>query len=172
MHQADTRKPDQYCYRYCLNRYLAALMHNLLRRPVIPESCVHNGHIYYILLTPGIQRSKILAACKEAGIGVLTHYEPLHLSPAGQKLGRTCGSLNVTEDVAGRLLRLPMWMGYRLPNKNRSLTSSREQSVVGDTLTELFDSFSDQAERQICSTDGFDRNLFSMYRQEAPLSYS
>jgi dTDP-4-amino-4,6-dideoxygalactose transaminase len=37
------------------------------------------------------------------------HYVPLHSSPAGRRYGRPAGSLPVTDDVAGRLLRLPLY---------------------------------------------------------------
>ncbi len=39
----------------------------LLRRPVVPEHCEHNAHMYYVLLAPGTPRPKVLAALKEAG---------------------------------------------------------------------------------------------------------
>jgi dTDP-4-amino-4,6-dideoxygalactose transaminase len=39
------------------------------------------------------------------------HYVPLHSSPAGQCFGRTHGSLDVTDDVSDRLVRLPLWIG-------------------------------------------------------------
>jgi dTDP-4-amino-4,6-dideoxygalactose transaminase len=34
---------------------------------------------------------------------------PLHSSPAGLKFGRAAGPLPVTDDVAQRLLRLPLY---------------------------------------------------------------
>ena len=37
------------------------------------------------------------------------HYVPLHDSPAGRRLGRACGELAVTEDLAARLVRLPLF---------------------------------------------------------------
>ena len=37
------------------------------------------------------------------------HYVPLHNSPAGRRLGRACGELAVTEDLAARLVRLPLF---------------------------------------------------------------
>lgn len=39
------------------------------------------------------------------------HYVPLHSSPAGQRFGRTTGSLAVTDSASARLLRLPLWVG-------------------------------------------------------------
>ena len=39
------------------------------------------------------------------------HYVPLHSAPAGRRFGRTAGSLDVTDDASGRLVRLPLWIG-------------------------------------------------------------
>ena len=35
----------------------------------------------------------------------------MHSSPAGRKFGRAHGDLLVTEDLADRLVRLPLWVG-------------------------------------------------------------
>jgi dTDP-4-amino-4,6-dideoxygalactose transaminase len=42
------------------------------------------------------------------GANCFSHYVPLHNSPAGLRYGRSCGTLSVTEDVAARLVRLPL----------------------------------------------------------------
>jgi dTDP-4-amino-4,6-dideoxygalactose transaminase len=83
----------------------------LLRRPVVPEGCEHNGHIYYVLLPTAEKRDAALRALVSAGIKAQFHYIPLHLSPAGQTYGRAHGGLPVTCDLAARLLRLPLWYG-------------------------------------------------------------
>jgi dTDP-4-amino-4,6-dideoxygalactose transaminase len=41
----------------------------------------------------------------------LFHYVPLHASPMGRRVGRSVGSMAVTEDLSERLLRLPLWIG-------------------------------------------------------------
>ncbi|HVR65432.1 MAG TPA: dTDP-4-amino-4,6-dideoxygalactose transaminase [Verrucomicrobiae bacterium] len=83
----------------------------LLRRPVVPEGCAHNGHIYYVLLPSAEKRDGALRALVSAGVKAQFHYIPLHLSPAGQTYGRAHGGLPVTCDLAARLLRLPLWYG-------------------------------------------------------------
>jgi dTDP-4-amino-4,6-dideoxygalactose transaminase len=82
-----------------------------LRRPVIPADCRHNGHIYYVLLAPGIDRQAVLRELKSNGIGAVFHYVPLHSSPAGRRYGRVDGGLQLTTSLSERLIRLPMWMG-------------------------------------------------------------
>jgi dTDP-4-amino-4,6-dideoxygalactose transaminase len=83
----------------------------ILRRPIVPEGCEHNGHMYYIVLAPGIDRQRILATLVGKGISAVFHYVPLHSSPAGQRYGRAHGDLALTTSVSERLIRLPMWVG-------------------------------------------------------------
>ena len=52
-----------------------------------------------------------MARMKQAGIGTVFHYVPLHSSPAGQRHGRTSGTLTNTTSVSDRLVRLPLWIG-------------------------------------------------------------
>jgi dTDP-4-amino-4,6-dideoxygalactose transaminase len=82
-----------------------------LRRPVIPDDCQHNAHMYYILLESLKKRAEVITKLKEQGVLAVFHYVPLHSSPAGKKYGRVSGELNNTEELADRLLRLPLWIG-------------------------------------------------------------
>ena len=83
----------------------------LLRRPIIPADCQHNGHIYYVLLAPGIDRQAVLRGLKNNCISAVFHYVPLHSAPAGQRYGRADGGLQLTTSLSERLIRLPMWVG-------------------------------------------------------------
>ncbi|WUR12378.1 dTDP-4-amino-4,6-dideoxygalactose transaminase [[Empedobacter] haloabium] len=83
----------------------------VLRRPVVPEGCVHNAHMYYILLESLEQRSNVIANLKQQGISSVFHYVPLHSAPAGTRFGRPAGALPHTEGLSERLLRLPLWVG-------------------------------------------------------------
>ncbi|MGH8559414.1 MAG: dTDP-4-amino-4,6-dideoxygalactose transaminase [Methylococcales bacterium] len=83
----------------------------LLRRPVIPPECQHNGHLYYILLPDLSTRQKAIERLNKAGIGAVFHYVPLHTSPAGQRYGRAVGTLARTDNASACLLRLPLWVG-------------------------------------------------------------
>lgn len=91
----------------------------ILRRPVIPEECQHNAHMYYILLAEGIDRQGVLDEMKRNGIYSVFHYVPLHSSPAGQRYGRVHGSLEVTASQSERLIRLPLWVGLSLESQER-----------------------------------------------------
>ncbi len=80
-----------------------------IRRPIVPEGCQHNGHLYYVLLPPSSDRASILAGLKHRGVGAVFHYVPLHSSPAGRRFGRVHGALTTTERVSEQLIRLPLW---------------------------------------------------------------
>jgi dTDP-4-amino-4,6-dideoxygalactose transaminase len=84
---------------------------DLVRRPVVPEHCRHNAHIYYLLLRDGGERDRVLRELKEREVGALFHYVPLHSSPAGRRYGRCGSSMAVTDDSSRRLIRLPLWLG-------------------------------------------------------------
>ena len=82
-----------------------------LRRPVIPAHCVHNAHMYYVLLPDLERRSAAIEKLRALGVNSVFHYVPLHSSPAGERYGRVHGGMAVTDDVSARLLRLPLWVG-------------------------------------------------------------
>jgi dTDP-4-amino-4,6-dideoxygalactose transaminase len=82
-----------------------------LRRPIIPAACAHNAHMYYVLLPSAQERLAVLQHLRDAGIDALFHYVPLHSSPAGLKYGRAHGDLTLTDDLAARVVRLPLWIG-------------------------------------------------------------
>ncbi|MBI3044396.1 MAG: dTDP-4-amino-4,6-dideoxygalactose transaminase [Betaproteobacteria bacterium] len=74
-----------------------------------PAGVTGNGHLFYVLLKDAATRARLIAHLKTRGIHSVFHYVPLHSSPAGRRYGRGAGPLPVTEDVAGRLLRLPLY---------------------------------------------------------------
>jgi len=83
----------------------------IIRRPMIPLNCKHNAHLYYLLFPDLATRTKVLDHLKNSNIRAVFHYVPLHSSPAGQKYGKICGNLHVTEQISECLLRLPLWRG-------------------------------------------------------------
>ena len=52
-----------------------------------------------------------MARMKQAGIGTVFHYVPLHNSPAGRLHGRASGELDHTISISEWLVRLPLWIG-------------------------------------------------------------
>ena len=81
----------------------------LLRRPVIPAECGHNAHMYYLILPTHELRDQAMEELKKLNISAIFHYVPLHSSPGGLRYTRTHGSMEVTDSLSSRLLRLPLW---------------------------------------------------------------
>ena len=81
--------------------------------PVVPEGCVHNGHMFYIKARDLKERTALLKHLKEKGISAVFHYVPLHSSEAGRKYGRFHGQDKHTTKESDRLLRLPMYDGLK-----------------------------------------------------------
>ena len=78
-----------------------------LKRPIIPEDCGHNAHMYFILLKDLDTRTRLIDYLKKQDITPVFHYVPLHSAPKGIELCKKEYSLPVTEALADRLLRLP-----------------------------------------------------------------
>jgi dTDP-4-amino-4,6-dideoxygalactose transaminase len=95
--------------------------------PFIPAYATNNGHIFYMVTkTPG-ERTKLIGHLKNAGIDVIFHYLPLHLSPYYESKhdGR---SLPMAEYYADCLLRLPLFY---------TLTSEEQQFII-DKIFEFY----------------------------------
>ncbi|HVK32276.1 MAG TPA: dTDP-4-amino-4,6-dideoxygalactose transaminase [Burkholderiaceae bacterium] len=82
-----------------------------LRRPIVPEGCVHNAHMYYVLLPSLAARQEVIRRMRERNVSPVFHYVPLHSAPAGQRFARTATPMTHTDTLSERLLRLPLWIG-------------------------------------------------------------
>ena len=83
----------------------------IVRRPIVSEDCIHNSHIYYLLLANKKVRDMFIKRMSKVGVTCSFHYWPLHMSAFGKKVCRNGGSLDVTEDIYQRLVRFPVWLG-------------------------------------------------------------
>ena len=101
----------------------------LIRRPVIPAECAHNGHMYYILLKDLATRTALIEYLKERDIHPVFHYVPLHSAPKGIELCGKKYDLPVTEEYADRLLRLPCFY---------DLTSDQIEDIAAHIRTFFF----------------------------------
>lgn len=88
----------------------------IIKRPIIPNHCEHNAHMYYILFNDLSSRTNFINMMKKNDILSVFHYIPLHSSPAGQKYGRIGSDMHVTNKISDTLVRLPMF--YELSNSN------------------------------------------------------
>ena len=94
-----------------------------LRRPIIPNECQHNAHMYYILLAPEIDRQKVLNELKRNNIYSVFHYVPLHSSPGGKQYGKVSGEMQKTNHCSERLIRLPLWIGLENEQQKQIINS-------------------------------------------------
>jgi dTDP-4-amino-4,6-dideoxygalactose transaminase len=79
--------------------------------PVVPETCLHNAHMFYLLVKDLKERTALLEYFKQDLIGAVFHYVPLHSAPAGLKYGRFSGRDICTTSQSERLIRLPLYYG-------------------------------------------------------------
>ncbi len=73
----------------------------------IPEGLEHPAHVFALLAPPGVDRDGVLRRLAAAGVKATSHYEPLHRAPHEAGAGQQ--HLPHTEDVAARLVRLPLY---------------------------------------------------------------
>ncbi|MBA3233925.1 MAG: dTDP-4-amino-4,6-dideoxygalactose transaminase [Propionibacteriales bacterium] len=77
------------------------------RGPLIPAGADSAYHMFYVLLPDNRARDSVLARMREQGIQATFHYVPLHSSDAGRRFAARPSQCPVSEDISGRLLRLP-----------------------------------------------------------------
>ncbi|MBN8541942.1 MAG: dTDP-4-amino-4,6-dideoxygalactose transaminase [Deltaproteobacteria bacterium] len=88
-----------------------------IQLPVVPEHCQHNGHIFYFLTKDLATRTALIEHLKAAQIQAPFHYVPLHSSPGGRRYGRVAGHMSVTDSVADRIIRLPLFAELEDPSR-------------------------------------------------------
>jgi dTDP-4-amino-4,6-dideoxygalactose transaminase len=79
--------------------------------PSIPESCIHNAHMFYIKTSGLDERTDLLEHLKNEDILGAFHYVPLHTAKAGLQFGKFHGGDNFTTRESEKLVRLPLWYG-------------------------------------------------------------
>jgi len=101
----------------------------IVRRPIIPNECTNNGHMFYLLFNDLDTRTRFIKYLKENEITSVFHYIPLHSAPAGLKYGRYVGDMKVTNKVSDTLVRLPMY--YDLSDKELEKVISLSKRFLG-----------------------------------------
>ncbi len=95
-------------------------------RPFVPDSCQHNGHIFYLLLNNMDARNNMLMHLKANGISATFHYVPLHNSPAGMQFANTPHSLPNTEKAGNCLIRLPLFPEMTLAQQEKVISVAND----------------------------------------------
>jgi dTDP-4-amino-4,6-dideoxygalactose transaminase len=66
-------------------------------------------HMFYVLMPDRPTRNAVLESMRAAGVQATFHYVPLHSSDAGRAFAARPTECPVSEDISGRLLRLPFF---------------------------------------------------------------
>ena len=75
----------------------------------VPEERASAYHMYYVLLPDRDRRNDVLESMRKKGVQATFHYLPLHTSDAGQAFAARSTQCPVSEEISGRLLRLPFY---------------------------------------------------------------
>ncbi len=114
------------------NAYNANLRHleeeGHLELQKIPETCRHNGHIFYLKVKDLEERTRALKYLKENGVYAVFHFVPLHDSRAGRKYCTFHGADTYTTKESERLIRLPLY--YKM--------SAEDIDMVSRTVEDFF----------------------------------
>lgn len=90
-----------------------------VRVPEIPEAAEHTAHLFHLRLADLATRSRFIAHMAAAGVSVVFHYQPLHLSVVGRRYGGRAGQHPVTEDAGDTLVRLPLFESLTIVEAER-----------------------------------------------------
>jgi dTDP-4-amino-4,6-dideoxygalactose transaminase len=89
--------------------------------PTVPDGCEHPAHLFYLLAPSLAARTAFIEILRGQQILTVFHYQPLHLSEMGRRFGGMPGQCPITEEVADRLIRLPLYF---------QLTDAQQRRVI------------------------------------------
>jgi dTDP-3-amino-3,4,6-trideoxy-alpha-D-glucose transaminase len=93
-------------------RRLATVYGNQLSGVELPTEGDGVHHVYHLYVIRHPDRERLREGLRQRGVGTLIHYPiPVHCQPAYASLGYGLGALPVTEQVAGEILSLPLYVG-------------------------------------------------------------
>jgi dTDP-4-amino-4,6-dideoxygalactose transaminase len=104
--------------------------------PDVPADCQQAYHLFYLVMPSLDSRQRLIRQLRERDVHAVFHYQPLHLSPMGQRLGGRRGDCPVTERVGDCLLRLPFYNDLSETDQHRvidgvvSFTPSEADTAV------------------------------------------
>ena len=128
--QLEQRDTIQGKRRTVWDRYFT-LLHPLaeevgFRLPIIPEDSRQAYHMFYVLLPDNATRNRVLDHMRSAGVNPTFHYVPLHSSEGGRKFAAKHNACPVSDDISGRLMRLPFYNNLSTAEADRVVTTFLE----------------------------------------------
>jgi dTDP-4-amino-4,6-dideoxygalactose transaminase len=94
--------------------------------PVVPEHCEQAYHMYYLMMPSLESRQAFIAFLKSRGILSVFHYQPLHQSLMGQRMGALPDACPVAAEAGDRLVRLPFFNSLNQDQQDLVIQSIRE----------------------------------------------
>jgi dTDP-4-amino-4,6-dideoxygalactose transaminase len=92
--------------------------------------CEPVRHLFYVLLPSEVVRDGVASHLRENGIAASFHYIPLHSAPAAPRFVDRATHCPVSDDIARRILRLPLHSGLRDEDVGR-IADSFLEAVAG-----------------------------------------
>ena len=119
--QLEARDEIQFRRQALWARYQSGLSewasHHGIGLPTVPADCAHPAHLFYLVMPSIEARTRLLAFLRARQVLAVFHYLPLHLSDMGRRFGGHEGQCPVTESIADRLVRLPLF--YQLSDADQ-----------------------------------------------------
>jgi dTDP-4-amino-4,6-dideoxygalactose transaminase len=103
--------------------------------PLVPGDCESAYHMYHLLLPDRRTRDAVLVGMREQGVQATFHYVPLHSSDAGRRFAVHPTDCPVSDDISGRLLRLPFYNNLTAAEAEQ-VVSAFTRSLAGASATE------------------------------------
>ena len=94
--------------------------------PRVPAHCEQAWHMFHLLLPSPKKRQALISHLKARSILAVFHYLPLHLSEYGRRFASSGGGCPVSEDLSGRLLRLPFYNSMTPAEQTRVIEALHE----------------------------------------------
>jgi len=92
----------------------------------IDEYLEVNYHSFWFLMNSNSERQLFMKLMSERGVPAYIGYVPLHSSKMGRSLGNSKDSLPITNDLASRIVRMPIYAGMTKPQLDFILKVTKE----------------------------------------------
>lgn len=92
-----------------------------------------NGHMFWMILPTRAIRDNFIDQMDICGIAAHIGYIPLHSSKMGRTLGYEINDVPITEDLAGRIVRMPIFTN--MSNAEFEYTTKRATGILAALLT-------------------------------------
>ena len=99
--------------------------------PADPPERESAYHMFYVLLPDQAAPRRGARPAARAGVQATFHYVPLHTSDAGRMFAARETECPVTDDISGRLLRLPFHNNLTADDLDRVVTAFLESVADG-----------------------------------------